>query len=143
MLGRKDQVGRKRQFKAAADRHAVQCRDYWLVEADQLLQAAEPANAVVVIWGFVASRRCLQVPAGGKEFFTTAGDDRDAQVRVIAEFPESLAERPRGHIVDRVRLRPVERHFENLVAVQYGFYSVRHGKSRMEGDPRGIAGPSR
>ena len=48
-----------------------------------------------------------------KNFSPAAGDDRHAQVRIVAESPEDLAHGAAGRIVDGVGLRPVERDFQD------------------------------
>ena len=49
-----------------------------------------------------------EVPAGGEDPVSSAGDDRHAELRIIAERDERLTHEPRGDVVDRVGLRAVE-----------------------------------
>src|SRR3546814_8671134 len=89
--------------------------DLRLVEVAQLLQAAEAADTVVAVDGVAASRR-LQVPAGGEEPVPRRGDNGDAQLGIVAEVLEGLAQEPAGREVDGIGLRPVERDFQDGAA---------------------------
>ncbi|MCY1240815.1 hypothetical protein D9M72_536810 [compost metagenome] len=77
MFGGKDQIGRQRDFETATAADAVDRRNDRLVEVAQLLHAAETADAVVAV-DCVAIGGRLEVPSRTEEFFTGAGDDRDA-----------------------------------------------------------------
>ena len=63
----------------------------------------------------VAIGRSLQIPAGGKEFFARAGDDGDAQVRIVAEVAKDQSHLAAGGQIDGVRFRPVDDDFEDAV----------------------------
>src|SRR4051794_35463661 len=115
MLGRQDQVAGERQLEAAADRHAVQRRDHRLVEVGELLQPAEPADAVVAVGALRALGGGLEVPAGAEELLAAAGDDRDPKGRVVAEGGEGAAELAAGGDVDGVGLGPVEHDLQDAV----------------------------
>ena len=111
-----DQVAGERELEPAPGRVAVDRGDHRLVEVEELGQPGEPARAERLGVAGIAGRVRLQVPAGGEEALAGAGDDRDPQLRVVAEGDERLAHRPAGRRVDRVRLRPVDRQLERRAA---------------------------
>ena len=90
MLDGQDDVGGKRPFEAAADGHAVDRGDDRLVEIGQLLRCRRSRRPVVLVRRLAGGRR-LQVPAGAEELLAAAGDDGDAQLRIVAE----VGRRPR------------------------------------------------
>ena len=56
MIGGKDHIRTERQFEAAAAANPVDRADHRFVEARQLLQAAETADAVVTVHGVTIGR---------------------------------------------------------------------------------------
>ena len=124
MLGREDQVAGQRQLEAAADRHAVDGGDHRLVEVGQLLQPAEAADAVVAVTG-VRRRPPPSGPSRRRRTSRPAADDGDAQLRIVAEAGECLAQRAAGGAVDGVGLRPVEHDLQDgAVARWHGLTSL-------------------
>ena len=84
MLLHDDDVGAQHDLEAAAAGDAVDGGDERLVEIARVVEAAEAADAPVGI-GLLAAGGGLQVPARGEEALAGAGDDRDAQLRIVAE----------------------------------------------------------
>jgi hypothetical protein len=125
MLLHDDDVGAEHDLEAAAAGDAVDRRDDRLVEIARIIEAAEAADTPVLI-GFLAGGRGLQVPSRAEELFAGAGDDRDAQRRIIAERREHVVETTARREIDRIGLGPIDSHLENG-AVFGGEYSMGHG----------------
>ena len=115
MIGGNDDIGRDHDLEATAEGDAVHRRDHRLVKAGQFLQAAKAAHTIIGI-GRLACGGRLQVPARTEEFLSRAGQDGDAQVRIVAEFREGLSHDPAGRRVDGISLGPVNGDFKDLTA---------------------------
>ena len=115
VIGGDDDVGRDHDLEAAAEGEAVDRGDHRLVEAGQFLQAAEAADAIVGIGRLAVGGR-LEIPARAEEFLARAGEDGDAQVRIVAELRESLAHDAARRRVDGIGLGPVDGDFEDGAA---------------------------
>ncbi|EBA09841.1 hypothetical protein SSE37_08533 [Sagittula stellata E-37] len=111
----KDDVGADRKLQPAAAGDAVDGGDHRLVETTQFLQSAEAALAIVAI-GALAPRGGLEVPAGAEELLALRGKDRHAQLGIVAEIGEDLAQLSRGRHVDGIGLGPVQCDFEHRAA---------------------------
>jgi len=91
VLGSQQDVSAQRQFQPAAAADPVDGGDDGLVQPAQFLQAAEAADTIVAV-DRITPGGGLQVPAGAKELLARSGDDGDAQIRVVAEVSEDLAQ---------------------------------------------------
>jgi len=124
-----DDVGSQHQLEAAAAGDAVHRRDERLVEIARVVEAAEAGGAPVGV-GLLAGGGALEVPAGAEEALAGAGEDSDAQRRVVTELLEHPVEPPAGREIDGIRLGAVERHFEHR-AVDAGANAVREAVGQV------------
>ena len=143
MFGGDDQVAGDRQFHSAADGEPVDRRDHRLVEVPALGQPGEAAGSVLVLPPFVepgvAAVDRLEVPAGREDPLARPGHDADAQLRVVAQLVDGLAQQPAGRVVDGVDLGPVQRDLENRPA-PYDLHLFRHGSRLPLSSPAFVSG---
>src|SRR5277367_607401 len=125
MLLHHDDVGAQDHLKAPATSDAVHGRNYRLVKIPGIIQSAETADAPVFI-GLLAGRRRFQIPSRREESIAGAGDDGDAQSRVVAKGGEHLIQSTAGRQIDRIRLGTIDRDFKNG-AIGGSADSVGHG----------------
>jgi hypothetical protein len=120
MVSCDQQVAGERQLQPAAERMAVDGGDDRLVEVPELGQAGESAGAVIELppladLGAAVGR--LDVPASREDPLAGGGDNADAQLRIVAQTDEGLAQQAAGDDIDGVDLRPVERDLEHVAAL--------------------------
>ncbi len=125
VLGGDDQVASERQLETAAHGDAVDRGDHRLVEIEQLGEAAKSAGAVVRALVLAELGRGVQVPAGREETLPAPRNDSDAQIVIVPEGQEGLAQGAAGDRVDGVCLGPVEGDLGH-VAPPLDSYRVRH-----------------
>ncbi len=110
---RHHQVAGEGQFRAAAQRGAVDRRDGRLVDVVVDI-ARETPLAVVGVEEVLASRDRLEIGSGA-EGFTGAGDDHSAHLGVVLRFLERVTHRGAEGAVDGVAgLGPVQRDDEDV-----------------------------
>src|SRR6185437_14278970 len=78
----------------------------------RMIEPAEAAAPPVLVRA-LAGRRRLEIPARGEEALARAGDDADAQRRIVAKGGEDLVQPPALRQVDGVGLGPIEGHLED------------------------------
>ena len=104
MLGGDDQVGCHGDLEPSADCHPVDGGDHRRRSVGQFGKPTEPADAVVAVE--LLARR--QVPSGGEELRSGAGEDDRPHDRVGVERGEGVAHRLAGGRVDGVGLRTID-----------------------------------
>ena len=139
VVGGDDDVRAHRQLQPPTTGNAVDCCDHRLVHVSHFLQATEPTNAIIPIHGIPTSSG-LQIPSGAEEFVTTAGDDRNAQVVVVAEIAKHFAHDPAGLQINCICLGPVQRDLQNgtvLTGLHRGLIGHIAGSSIAKGSLSG------
>jgi len=120
------QVARQREFRAAAEREAVQRRDGRHREgADRVERRGALCGERFGRLGLAHRRELGEVPARAERDLAGAGDQREAQVGVRGVRLEDHLQLPERLARERVALaRTVDRHAEHAAVV--GAQAVRH-----------------
>src|SRR5690606_26436241 len=124
--GGNDEIGSQENFETRADGITVDRADDRLLQSGQFGKAIDSTLTIVGDIPISAGRsRFVQIPAGGKKLLAPTGKNSNAQIRVVSNHGEDIAELSAGWLVDGIGLWPVERDLQYLT-VANGLHLVSH-----------------
>src|SRR6185312_388422 len=122
-------VGAEHDLKSAATSYPVHRCDEGFIEVARVVQSAEATHAPVLV-RLLATCCGFEIPAGREETVTGASDNRDTQLRIVAESAENVIELAARSEVDRVRFGPIQFDLEDR-SVGGGLNTLGHNNSPL------------